>query len=430
MRSLAFLPLTCLAALPTAAFGQGTPNVLLIVADDMGIDASRCYALGEQQAPMPNLEALCASGMVFENAYSAPVCSPTRATIMTGQYGFRTGVGAAIPPDGTSGLSADLTSLFDVLAATDYSANLIGKWHLAGSDAAHTHPAELGVPDYFGPFMGGVRDYWHWTAVSNGEDVPVDGYATTVLTDRAIDWIGGQTDPWFLWLAYNAPHTPFHLPPGDLHGFDDLSDDADAIAQAPLGYYNAMLEALDTEIGRLLASLSPEDRDNTLIIFIGDNGTPSQVVRSLYGPRGAKGTIYDAGTHVPWVVAGPGVVSGRAADFVMTSDLFATIAGVAGVTVQMPDSFDFGPMLAGEPGARTYVYVEHFSDEAPRGPDIYGWAVREGDYKLVQRAGEDAELYHLGRDPFERTDLLADGTSEEEALLRARLEVVHASIRQ
>jgi hypothetical protein len=87
-------------------------------------------------------------------------------------------------------------------------------------------------------------------------------------------------------------------------------------------------------------------------------------------------------------------------------------------------------MLAGEPGARTYVYVEHFSDEAPRGPDIYGWAVREGDYKLVQRAGEDAELYHLGRDPFERTDLLADGTSEEEALLRARLEVVHASIRQ
>ncbi|MEF3047830.1 sulfatase-like hydrolase/transferase [Pseudotabrizicola sp. L79] len=231
MRNISRLATALTLAFPGAALAQ--PNILLIIADDMGLDASRCYALGDQQAPMPNVEALCASGMVFDNAYSAPVCSPTRATIMTGQYGFRTGVGAAIPPDGTNGLSADVTSLFDVLATTNYSANLIGKWHLAGADADLNHPAELGVPDYFGLFMGAVRDYSKWTAVTGGQEVQVDGYATTVLTDRAIDWIGAQDDPWFLWLAYNAPHAPFHLPPADLHGFDDLANDADAIAETP-----------------------------------------------------------------------------------------------------------------------------------------------------------------------------------------------------
>ena len=199
-------------AAPIAA--HANPNILLIIADDMGIDASRCYSLGDQQAPMPNVEAMCASGMVFDNAYAAPLCSPTRATILTGQYGFRTGVGTAIRRRGRArGLSADVTSLFDVLATTEYKANLIGKWHLAGAGTTLDHPAELGVPNYFGLIRGGTRDYWNWPAVENGENVRMNEYATTVFTDRAIDWIRAQDGPWFLWLAYNAPHAPFHLPP-------------------------------------------------------------------------------------------------------------------------------------------------------------------------------------------------------------------------
>ena len=118
-----------LAVMPIGA--QAAPNVLLIIADDMGLDASACYSVGKQQAKMPTLETMCAKGMVFDNAYAAPVCSPTRASIMTGQYGFRTGIGSAIPRKGNGGLSANVTSLFDVLAKTNYSANLIGKWHLA-----------------------------------------------------------------------------------------------------------------------------------------------------------------------------------------------------------------------------------------------------------------------------------------------------------
>ncbi len=194
---------TCFATLPMLAQAD-QPNILLIIADDMGLDASTCYAVGNQQAKMPNIQAMCDSGLVFDNAYSAPVCTPTRATIMTGQYSFRTGTGGAIPRDGNNGLSPDVTSLFDVLKDTDYSANLIGKWHLAVSDAGTNHPAELGVPNYWGLYKGGANpSYWEWRGVDNGTPIDVTEYATTAFTDRAIDWIGAQDAdrPWFLWLA-------------------------------------------------------------------------------------------------------------------------------------------------------------------------------------------------------------------------------------
>ena len=418
-------------AAPIAA--HANPNILLIIADDMGIDASRCYSLGDQQAPMPNVEAMCASGMVFDNAYSAPLCSPTRATILTGQYGFRTGVGTAIRRrDGARGLSADVTSLFDVLATTEYKANLIGKWHLAGAGTTLDHPAELGVPDYFGLIRGGTRDYWNWPAVENGEEVRINEYATTVFTDRAIDWIRAQDGPWFLWLAYNAPHAPFHLPPAHLHGFDDLSADPDAIDENPLPYYQAALQALDTEIGRLMAAMPREVRDNTVVMFIGDNGSPNQVTRGFYGEHAAKGSIFEGGTHVPFVVSGPGIAPGRTESFMNTTDLFATIAGYAGVAVQTPDSHDIRPILSGQDGTREYVYVEHFSDRRPgrRGRrNVMGWALREGPFKLVQVEGSEPMLYDLPKDPLEAVDLLADGTSPDEATIVASIEARFTQIR-
>lgn len=153
LRLATLLSALCLTTLPALAKTADHPNILLIIADDMGLDASNCYKVGNQQATMPNIKAMCESGLVFDNAYSAPVCTPTRATIMTGQYSFRTGTGGAIPRDGNNGLSSDVTSLFDVLSETNYSANLIGKWHLAGSDAGLKQPAELGIPNYWGLFI-------------------------------------------------------------------------------------------------------------------------------------------------------------------------------------------------------------------------------------------------------------------------------------
>lgn len=404
--------------LAVGAAAQAPANILLIIADDVGIDMSRCYALGNGGPDLPHLEALCTTGLVFDNAYSAPVCSPTRATIITGQYGFRTGIGAALPPRGGNGLAADGSSLFDVLGRTPYSAAVIGKWHLAGSDQGFDHPRQLGVKHYFGIFSGAVRDYFDWDAIDNGKPVKVSGYATTVLTDRAIAWIGAQKQPWFLWLAYNAPHAPFHMPPEGLHRTGDLPTDAASIRARPRPHYEAALQALDSEIGRLLSTLPAEVRRNTWVIFIGDNGTPGPIARDTFGPRRAKGSIFEGGTHVPLVVAGPGVKPGRAPDLVNTTDLYATIAALAGARVSTPDSVDLTPVLKGGASTRSHAYVEHFSAQGARGPDVLGWAIRDARYKLVVPEQAEPMLFDLQLDPLERTDLLAgsaSGASQQKA---------------
>ncbi|MEJ6394608.1 sulfatase-like hydrolase/transferase [Gymnodinialimonas sp. 2305UL16-5] len=414
------LPALAVMLVPLPVFAE--PNILLIIADDMGIDASFCYALGDQQAPMPNIEALCETGLVFENAYAAPTCSPTRATIMSGLYGFRTGVGAPVDPNGSDQLSVDTPTIFDALAPSGYASNVIGKWHISGRNLGYDAPEQMGVSDYFGLYAGGIQDYFDWTAIEDGEEVQIEGYSTTVLTDRAIDWIAAQDQPWFLWLAYNAPHAPFHLPPADLHSFDDLPDGDAAIAANPLPYYQAMLEALDTEIGRLLGSLSEEARADTIVIFIGDNGTPNQVTRDLFADHGAKGTIYDSGTRVPLIVSGPNIEAGRTDVFVNITDLHATIAELAGAEVSTPDSISFAPVLAGEPGTRDVVYVEHFTNRETRGGGIYGWTLRQGDFKLVVAEGQDPELYNLAEDPFELHDLLADRATNEHMAIAEELQ--------
>ena len=406
------------------------PNILLIIADDMGLDASHCYNVGKNQANMPNIEKMCATGMVFEKTYAAPVCTPTRSTIMSGMYGFRTGVGSAISRTNGNGLSGDTVSLFDRLDKTDYAKAIIGKWHLASSRTDINHPSELGVDDYYGLISGGVPDYYKWTSVRNGVASQENGYATTVFTDHAVDWIAKQQEnPWFLWLAYNAPHTPFHVPPKSLTTAD-LVDDAAEIRSNPLPYYNAALEALDTEIGRLLATMKPEVRDNTVIIFIGDNGTPGQVARDFYGRGRVKGSIFDGGTHVPMVVTGPGITKGRSNTLVNTTDLHATIAGLAGVTVNSPDTHNLIPVFAGQSGKRDFVYVEHFSDAEARRADVHGWAIRDDRYKLVAAKGEPQMLFDLDNDPQERTNLLVGDTSPEISAVIAKLTAAHVALKK
>ncbi len=417
---LAINPLFVIVATMSAATPafSSNPNVLLIIADDMGVDASTCYNVGNTQAHMPNLERLCKTGMVFDNTYSAPVCSPTRASIITGKYGFRTGVGTAIPKKGGIGVSADEESLFDQLSKTSYSSNVIGKWHIAGSDDGLTHPKSLGVSNYYGLYTGGTGDYFKWTAVTNGKEETVDTYATTQFTNKAIEWIDKQNSPWFLWLAYNAPHTPFHLPPADLHTADDLTNDSAAIKANPLAYYNAMLEALDTEIGRLLESIN--DLDNTVVMFLGDNGTPAKTKKSVYGDRGMKGSFFEGGVHVPFIVNGPNVSSGRTSALVNTTDIYATVLDIAGGNNNAPDSLSFSTAFKGGETARTHVYVEHFAANPKdmRSKNTAGWAIRDSDFKLVAIDGKPNMLFDLSNDPLETTDLLA-GDATANAVTKA-----------
>ena len=375
------------------------PNILLVIADDMGLDATPGYSIGETKPSMPNLMSLMGSGIRFNNVWANPVCSPTRATILTGKYGFRTGV--LWPGDA---LSSSETSIHRLLkeASPEYSHAIIGKWHL--SDIV-SQPTDMGA-DYFAGIMSGVRSYYSWNLIQNGQTTKSSSYITSKLTDLAIEWTATQTQPWFLWLAYNAPHSPFHLPPSELHNQGALPNDSSSINANPLPYYMAMIEALDSEMGRLLNSFSKEILDNTLIIFIGDNGSPNEVVQT-YNSKRAKGSIYQGGINVPMVISGKNVTrAGDSEDALISgSDLFATILDVAGAGIsEKNDSKSFkGLLSASNSSTRKYVYSEKYNTKT-LGQD---YTIRNKTHKYLFFNDGSEALYNLSKNPLENPNLLS-----------------------
>ena len=214
------------------------PNILLIIADDMGLDATPNYSEGTVKPNMPILQGLMNSGITFENFWSYPVCSPTRASILTGKYGSKTGVlkvGDVISTSETS-----LQKYINEGTSNAYATAIIGKWHLSNSA---TDPITMGVDYYAGLLTGGVQSYTNWNLTENGLTANTTEYTTTKFTDLAIDWVDKQTKPWFLWLAYNAPHTPFHLAPTDLHTQGSLPTDDASVNANPLPYYLSALSS-------------------------------------------------------------------------------------------------------------------------------------------------------------------------------------------
>lgn len=412
---------------------DGVPlNILLVIADDFGVDASPCYDVGDQKPSMPTLEGLCAAGVVFEHAWATPECSPTRSTLITGLPGFATGVGAA-----ADRLEPDVTSLHDVIADGSphpYSSAVIGKWHLAGANSQdYGHPAELGVEHYAGLFGGGLPDYFRWSKIEEGAPMVVDEYATTTFTDDAIEWIAQQDGPWFLWLAYTAPHTPLHLPPAELHDRSDLTGTTADIAARPRDYYFAAAEAMDAELGRLLDELPDAARANTVILFLGDNGTLGRVAQPPYDADHAKGSLYEGGIRVPLVIAGPPVLrpGAREAALVASVDLFTTIAELAGAASPREEtSASLLPYLAGSTGpARAIVHSEYFRGDEPQetdNPDAFGWTVRDDRLQLIALDSGDRLLFDLEADP-EALENLA--SSPDHAADLARLEAAGRSLR-
>lgn len=379
---------------------QSNPNILLIIADDMGLDASPGYDLGIVKPNMPVLQSLINSGLRFNNVWSNPVCSPTRSSILTGKYGFRTGVVKA-----NDELSTSETSLQQYLSINTgnlYNHAVIGKWHLSTDP---NHPTTMGVNYYAGLLSGGVQSYSNWSLTENGQTTTSTEYTTTKLTDLAINWIDSQSQPWFLWLAYNAPHTPFHLPPDDLHSQGNLPTDQVSIDANPLPYYLAMLEAMDTEMGRLINSMSQEEKNNTIIIFIGDNGTPNQVVQE-YSSFRAKGSVYQGGVNVPMVISGKDVTRINAIEdaLINTTDLFATIADIAGIgTIEINDSKSFkGMLINSNTKGRDYIYTEIEHDSG--GTD---YTIRNATHKYIYFEESSEALYNLIDNPMENLNLLS-----------------------
>ncbi|WP_373550244.1 sulfatase-like hydrolase/transferase [Haliscomenobacter sp.] len=406
--------LLCLLCTTISLFAQR--NVILIIADDLGSDYCGFYENHVDTAKMPNIRRLLARGVRFRNAWSNPLCSPTRAGILTGRYSFRTGVGTAVGGSSPVLDTSEITipKLLNKYAPGGYAKANVGKWHLQNPvPANYLLPNKMGYDHYEGNLAGGVTSYTNWTKVKNGVASNVTTYATTETTNNAITWVKNQGNkPFFLWLAYNAPHTPHHLPPNNLHSSSNLSGTAAHIAANPESYFKAAVEALDHEIGRLFDSLQKLNLwDNTDIIFIGDNGDDPTVAQRS---GGNKGSIAQGGVSVPFIIAGPSVNNpGRVSDaLVSTQDLFATILELLGHNnwaAQIPsnkpvDSKSIVPILKNQSSSiRSWIFTEVF-----RTPSVAadGKAMRNVEYKLLDLDNGTQAFYHLASDPYETNDLL------------------------
>ena len=244
----------------------------------------------------------------------------------------------------------------------------------------------------------------------DGVTSQVNEYATTVFTDKAMNGLGNSNNPGFCWLI--TPHIPNHLPPSDLHTRQELTGTPADIKNNTRAYYFAAAEALDTEMGRLLNSLTPETRANTVVIFIGDNGTHGTVSQPPVDPERAKFTVYEGGVRVPLVIAGRGGTGEyqREDALINGTDLFITIAQLAGYpNAARNDSVSFKNALT-NPGfvGRDYVYTEFRQSDS-----ITVWAVRNRQYKLIDYSDGRKELFDLSTDPFENNNLIASDISGE-----------------
>jgi arylsulfatase A-like enzyme len=404
----------------TPAGISGTqPNILLILADDVGAEASGLYPelVGSSGAvPTPTIENLAAKGLVFDNAWASPMCSPTRATILSGLYGNRTGVTNA-----GDTLPTSTTSLFEYIAGKSpakYNMGVFGKWHLGGNIGNIRHVQNTGVPAFRGFLGAQISDYFNWTAIAlKGAPANTTTYATTAITDYATDFIQRHkatrpSDPWFVYVPYNAAHSPNQVPPSNLHSVNvgglEPGDTSNTVA-----VYKAMIQAMDTEIGRLLRHV---DLKTTIVIFMGDNGTPLNVKDMGSGVKDAKQSVYEGGVRVPLVFAGADVTrKGREDQLVVSSDLYATVAALTGIRVsQIHDSFSLVPLLtAHRKSGRTHAFTELCSGGTSR------YAIRDAQHKLLYNNGSWG-LYDLINDPLESTNHYNNGAY---AAIRGSLEM-------
>jgi len=329
--------LTVLGLFPAVALAQAQ-NVLVIVADDVGVDMVNAYAEGTDAdglADTSTIDSLCQDGVLFRNVWSTPYCSPTRSTVQTGRYTLRTGIKYVTTALGNqlSLCEKTIPEVLDSLPVPSHDHAAIGKWHLGNSlNGGDLAPNDAGYGHYVGSLPCCVPDYFEWNKTENGVTTPgYPVYATFDAVDEAVEWIEGQTRPWFVWLAFNAPHFPYQRPPdldpngaplhnvplpvpspGDICATTALPGGAVCPMGSRQPCYKAALEALDNEIGRFLAELEAFDStllDETTIIFLGDNGTPTEASVCPFRTSHSKGTLYEGGINVPLCINGPVVAA-------------------------------------------------------------------------------------------------------------------------
>ncbi|MBI4325471.1 MAG: sulfatase [Chloroflexi bacterium] len=405
---------------PALAADKARPNIIVIVADDMGYTEMGCQ--GNQDVPTPHIDSLAKNGVRFTSGYvSCPVCSPTRAGLLTGRYQQRFGhefnPGPAQQASTQFGLPLTEVTLASRLKSAGYATGLVGKWHLGYQPAYH--PLQRGFAEYFG-FLGGAHSYLDARAdkanpVLRGLDpVAEQEYLTDALTREAVAFIDRhEKGPFFLCLTYNAVHGPLQATAKYLDRFQEIKEEKRRT-------FAAMLSAMDDGIGQVLGKLrSARLEHNTLVFFVSDNGGPTPNTSSRNDPlRGYKGQVLEGGIRVPFLMQWKGrLPEGKTYDQpVIALDIPPTALAAAGLP-QPPnakfDGVDLLPFVTGQNNRPPHEFL--FWRFGPQS------AVRGGDWKLVQQGIAPPMLFNLASDIGEQNDLAAqkpDKVKELETALK------------
>jgi arylsulfatase A-like enzyme len=467
----------------------GEYNVLLIVLDDFGTDKLKMYRENAETAYTPNLDLLWLRGIQFTNANVNPVCSPTRAAIMTGRHGMRTGVGTHIsagdnPPYGLPSDEMFLPELLKEGTGGAYATGAFGKWHIGLLSGEDCHAGENGF-DRYQICIGNNRDYYKWRKIENDPSDPTECSSTSipaigepdpysentwnasVTRKDAVNWIRNELDddqPFFAYVAFNPPHMPQQVPPTSLVSRVTriFLDELDYVpGDFPLrrhqrDIHDVMIEAVDGDIGRLLNPTTgiPQDQlDKTMVIVIGDNGTETMMIRSPQDPSHSKRSLYQGGVRVPMIVAGPLVSAANEFTYchqlINAVDVWRTVANIAGLTDNDVDDvvaaaypgeshpIDGLSFLAqienpSAVGSRDIAFSEFFPNGAPP-PLTYQHprTVRDRIYKYIRKTTAPLEeLYNVVDDPEEADNILLHASltrDEEDALCRLQNEMSELS---
>jgi len=419
-----------IVALANYSQAASKPNIIIIVADDLGYADLGIH--GCKDIHTPHIDSIAKNGVRCTSGYvSGPYCSPTRAGLLTGRYQQRFGHEFNPGPAGNNspafGLSLDETPLPQLLKNAGYKTGMVGKWHLGSTEKFN--PINRGFDEYFG-FLGGANSYNHGkTIVSNivrgTEPVDEKEYLTDAFAREAVAYVDKQKNaPFFLYLTFNAVHTPLQASPK--HDID-----IDRIPNPNRRTYASMLFAMDDAIGKLLAKLDKENlTENTLIFFISDNGGPESVNFSDNGHlKGVKATTWEGGIRVPFFVQWKAVLpKGKVYDNpVIQLDILPTVLAASGGEYSHKKKLD---------GVNLLPYFKGENKEPPH--DALYWrfgaqmAIRMGDWKLTKAPGEDikfnradmasaegSHLYNLKEDIGEQKNLSATNPEKVKALTQA-----------
>lgn len=436
------------------------PNIVVLIADDLGYGETGCQ--GNTQIPTPHIDSMAARGVRFTSGYvTAAFCSASRAGLLTGRYQTRFGyefnpIGAR-NDDPTIGLPLTEISLPQHLHDAGYATTLIGKWHLGGT--AKFHPQRRGFDEFFGflheghyfvpPPYDGVSTWLRrkslpgggqgrWSSCDgrltlsthlNSDEPDYDAnnpilrssqpvneplYFTDAITREAVSFINRTADrPFFMTVAYNAVHSPMQGADGYMRKFAHFDDIQRRI-------FAAMLANMDDSVGEILSALAKNDLDeNTLVVFISDNGGPTQELTSSNHPlRGEKGSLYEGGIRVPFLMSWPGKIptNQQSDQPVISLDIFATACAAAGIALPTKNPID---------GINLLPYLNGEESSPPH--DALFWrtgkraALRRGEWKLVRNSGGKAEsdwqLFHLTDDVSETKDLSSSESTRRDALI-------------